>query len=37
MHIKIIYNITILFKNAFQYQAAKFKNAKPQLLFHQAK
>ena len=29
MHIKMIYNLTILFKNIFQYQAAKFRNAKP--------
>ena len=34
MHIKMMYNITI-FKNAFQYQMAEFKNAKPQLLLHQ--
>ena len=29
-----MYNITI-FKNVFQYQMAKFNNAKPQLLLHQ--
>jgi len=34
MCIKMIYNITT-FKNAFQYQTAKFNNAKPQLLLHQ--
>ena len=26
-----------LFKNVFQYQTAKFNNAKPQLLLHQPK
>ena len=35
MCIKIIYNITT-FKNVFQYQMAKFKNAKLKLLLHQA-
>ena len=34
MCIKMIYNVTT-FKNAFQYQTAKFNNAKPQLLLHQ--
>ena len=33
----MVYNITtfFLFKNTFQYQTAKFKNAKSQLLFYQ--
>ena len=30
----MVYNITT-FKNIFQYQTAKFNNAKPQLLLHQ--
>ena len=34
MHIKMMYNITI-FKKVFQYQVAKFNNAKLQLLLHQ--
>ena len=34
MHIKMMYNIST-FKNVFQYQTAKFNNAKLQLLLHQ--
>ena len=34
MCIKMIHNITT-FKNVFQYQMAKFKNAKLKLLLHQ--
>ena len=34
MSIKTMYNVTTL-KNVFQYQMAKFNNAKPQLLLHQ--
>ena len=34
MHIKIMYNI-ITFKNVFQYQTAKFNNAKLQSLLHE--
>ena len=34
MHIKMMYNIST-FKNVFQYQTAKFNNAKRQLLLHQ--
>ena len=30
MHIKMMYNITILFKNVFQYQMAKFNSEKLQ-------
>ena len=33
MHIKMMYNITILFKNVFQYQMAKLNSEKLQLLF----
>ena len=33
MHTKVMYNI-ITFKNVFQYQTAKFNNAKLQLLLH---
>ena len=32
----MIHNIST-FKNVFQYQTAKFKNANPQLLLHQSK
>ena len=35
MHVKIMYNKPHLFKNVFQYQMAKFNNAKPKLFLHQ--